>query len=256
MTRALLLLAVVLGSLTIAAAGADADSIGTLQVSATLFKQFGPVDCPAGNPATTVCFADRPSRDDIVSGLGHVTFAPYTLYWDDFGSPCGHVHGQIPVLVAGKGEIDLAFGVTGCWSGDNFPPAAVTVSGGSDRYAGASGSGTLEFHTANITGPLTGSRSVTWSGTLNVPGLTFDTTPPQIAGAKSRVVKTRSARGTRVGYAVSATDATDGALPATCLPRSGTVFRVGRTTVTCTSADSSGNSATARFVVTVKRVRR
>ncbi len=256
MTRALLLLAVVLGSLTVAAARVDADSAGTLQVTATLFKQFGPVDCAAGNPATTVCFADRPFRDDVVSGLGNVTFAPYTFYWDDFGSPCGHVHAQIPILVAGKGEIDLAVAVTGCWTGDNFPPTAVTVSGGSGRYAGASGSGMLEFHTANITGPLTGSRSVTWTGTLNVDGLTFDTTAPQIAGATSRIVKTRLAAGARVRYSVSATDAADGPVPAACSPKSGSVFRPGRTTVTCTSADSSGNSATARFVVTVKRVRR
>jgi hypothetical protein len=256
LTRALLLFTAVLGSLAVAAARADADSVGTLQVNATLFKRFGPVDCPAGTPATTNCFRDVPFRDDVVPGLGNVTFAPYTLYWDNFGSPCGHVHGQIPILVAGKGEIDLAFAVTGCWTGDAFPPAAVTVSGGSGRYAGASGSGTLEFRVASVSGPLSGSRQVTWAGTLNVPGLVFDTTPPQFAGAKSKALKTRSARGKRVGYSVSATDATDGPVPAACVPRSGSVFRVGRTTVTCKSVDGSGNSASARFVITVKRVRR
>jgi hypothetical protein len=238
------------------AARADADTVGTLQVKATLFKRFGPVDCPAGTPATTNCFRDVPFRDDVVAGLGNVTFAPYTLYWDNFGSPCGHVHGQIPILVAGKGEIDLAFAVTGCWTGDAFPPAAVTVSGGRGRYAGASGSGTLEFRVASITGPLSGSRQVTWAGTLNVAGLTFDTTPPQIAGATSKAVKTRSAAGKRVRYGVSATDATDGPVPAACRPKSGSVFPVGRTTVTCTAVDSSGNTATARFPIKVKRVRR
>jgi HYR domain len=255
MTRAFLLVAV-LGSLAVAAARADADSVGTLQVNVTLLKKFGPVDCAAGTPATTNCFSDIPLRGAVVPGLGEVTFAPYTLYWDNFGSPCGHVHAQIPILVTGKGEIDLAVAVTGCWTGDNFPPAAVTVSGGTGRYAGASGSGMLEFHTANITGPLSGNRGVTWTGTVNVPGLTFDTTPPQIAGATSKVVKTRLARGTRVRYSVSATDATDGQVPAACLPKSGNVFRVGRTTVTCTSVDGSGNTATAHFVITVKRVRR
>jgi HYR domain len=114
----------------------------------------------------------------------------------------------------------------------------------------------LVFHTANITGPLAGNRGVTWTGTLNVAGLTFDTTPPQIASAKSKVVKTRLARGKRVRYSVSATDATDGPVPAACLPQSGSVFPVGRTTVTCTAVDSSGNTATARFVIKVKRVRR
>jgi hypothetical protein len=29
---------------------ADADSVGTLQVKATLFKRFGPVACPGRDP--------------------------------------------------------------------------------------------------------------------------------------------------------------------------------------------------------------
>ena len=260
MKRVLLLVAV-LGSLTLAAAradavtGANADSVGTLQVTSTLFIQFDPVDCPAGNLATTQCFHDVPLRGDVVPGLGEVTFAPFTFFWESFQAPCGRVHAQIPILVAGKGEIDLAIAVDGCWSANNFPPATVTVSGGSGRYAGATGSGSLEFHTANFTGPLSGNRSVTWVGTLNVAGLTFDTTPPQITGATSKVVKTKSAAGARVRYSVSATDATDGAVPAACLPKSGTLFRVGRTTVTCSPSDTSGNPATAHFVITIKRVR-
>ena len=233
----------------------DVDSVGTLQVNGTLHKKFSPVDCPAGTPATTVCFSDRPNRDEVVRGLGEVTFAPYTLFWDGFGSPCGSIHAQIPILVAGKGEIDLAPAVSGCWSGDDFPPTPFTISGGSGRYAGASGSGVLNFHTASITGPRTGTRSVSWTGTLNVAGVTFDTTPPQIAGVRSKVVKTRSAAGTRVRYSVSARDATDGPVPAVCLPKSGSVFRVGRTRVTCTPIDTSGNVATARFFITVKRIR-
>jgi HYR domain len=60
----------------------------------------------------------------------------------------------------------------------------------------------------------------------------------------------------RVSYSVTATDATDGTVAATCLPKSGSLFPVGRMTVTCNADDSSGNAMTARFVVTVKRVRR
>jgi HYR domain len=61
------------------------------------------------------------------------------------------------------------------------------------------------------------------------------------------------AAGARVRYRVSARDATDGPVPAVCLPRSGSVFRVGRTSVGCSAVDTSGNAATARFVVTVRR---
>jgi hypothetical protein len=254
MTRALLLVAAVVGLFAGAAARAGADSVGTLQVNMSFLKGFGPIECAAGTPATTQCFHDVPLRGEVVSGLGDVTFAPLTFFWENFGSPCGSVHELIPILVAGKGEIDLAVAASGCWAGDNFPVAAVTVSGGSGRYAGAPGGGTLEFHTAHINGPQSGNRSVTWTGTLNVAGLAFDTTAPQVTGATSKVVKTRLAKGARVSYSVKATDTTDGPLAAACLPKSGSLFPVGRTTVSCNPTDSSGNSTTARLTITVKRV--
>jgi hypothetical protein len=256
MTRALLLFAAALGSLAVASVRADADSVGTFQVNGTFLVKFDRVDCPAGISAATNCFSTVSLRTGVFPGLGDVGPAAYTLFWDDFGSPCPYVHAQIPLLVSGKGEIDLAMAFTACFTADLFPPTEVTVSGGSGRYAGASGSGMLDFHPPNLTGPGSGSRVIAWTGTLNVAGLVFDTTPPQITGATSKVVKTRLAMGARVRYSVSATDATDGAVRAACLPKSGNVFRVGRTTVTCTPVDNSGNTATARFVITVKRVRR
>jgi hypothetical protein len=256
MTRALLLFAASLGALAVAVR-ADGDSVGALQVNGILHTKFNPLDCPAGTPATTNCYATVSLRAELVPGLGEVTTA-YTVFYDDFGSACGRVHAQIPILVAGKGEIDLATRSTGCITPDDvtrFTPFEVTVSGGSGRYAGASGGGLLDYKN-NETGAGSGFNTLTWTGTLNVAGLAFDTTPPQIAGATSKVVKTRLPAGARVRYAVSATDGTDGPVSAACLPKSGSAFRVGRTTVTCTPVDSSGNTATARFVITVKRVRR
>jgi hypothetical protein len=256
MRRAFLLLAAVSVSLAIAATRADADSVDRFQANGTFLVQFERVDCLAGIPATTNCFHNVSLRAGVFPGLGEVGPGAYTLVWDDFGAPCAHVHGQIPLLVAGKGEIDLAMSFTACFVTDLFPPAAVTVTGGTGRYAGASGSGMLTFSPPTLTGPGAGNRVIAWSGTLDVPGLTFDTTPPEIAGATSKAVKTRLRAGVRVRYAVSAGDATDGPLPAACLPKSGSLFPVGRTTVTCSPVDSSGNAARAQFVITVKRVRR
>jgi hypothetical protein len=255
MTRALLLFAAALGSLAIAGTSADADSVGTLQVKGTFKTTFSPVICPPGTPATTNCYPNVSVGPAVVRGLGKMTTV-YTLFYDDFGSACGHVHAEIPILVAGKGEIDLAARSPGCLAPNEVVPLTeVTVSGGSGLYAGASGSGVLSYEN-HERGPGTGSSILTWTGTLNVAGLTFDTTPPQIAGAKSKTAKTRKAAGARVRYSVSATDATDGPVPTTCRPKSGSVFRVGRTTVTCIAVDGSGNTATARFAVTVKRLRR
>jgi len=136
-----------------------------------------------------------------------------------------------------------------------FPPGEATVSGGSGRYAGASGSGVLDYRIRE-TAAGAGTINLTWTGTLNVAGLAFDTTTPHITGATSKTAKTRSAGGARVRYSVSAADARDGAVPVACLPRSGSIFRVGRKTVTCTAVDGSANTATARFVITVKRTHR
>jgi HYR domain len=260
--KAPLLFAAVLVTLAIGATAAvgatrsNMDSIDALQVNSTLFVKFDPADCLPGVPATTVCFQGDMLGRNVIPGLGAVTAGPgYHSIWEGFGSPCGSFHQQIPLLVAGKGEIDLTVATSGCWTSDNFPLATLAVTGGTGTYAGATGAGTLEFHLANINGPLSGNRNITWTGTLKVPGLAFDTTPPVITGATSKVVKTRLAKGARVTYAAKATDATDGILAPACLPKSGSLFAVGRTTVTCDPTDNSGNPATARFVITVKRVR-
>jgi hypothetical protein len=249
---AVLLLGVALGSLAVATA--HADSVGALQVNGTLKITFSSVECPVGTPTTTNCYGFVTVGDGVVPGLGIVT-TRYTFFYDDFGAPCGHVHAQIAFLVGGKGEIDLTTRTAQCLShGEIVQSSDVTVSGGSGKYTGASGGGVLGYRLLE-SGPGTGTGFITWTGTLNVAGLTFDTTPPQIAGATAKAVKTRLAKGARVRYSVSAADATDGPVAAACLPKSGSVLRVGRTTVTCTAVDSSGNTARARFVITVKRGR-
>jgi PKD repeat protein len=57
--------------------------------------------------------------------------------------------------------------------------------------------------------------------------------------------------GTVVGFAVSAIDTCDGAVPVDCIPKSGSYFAVGLTPVTCTATDRSGNRGACNFNVTV-----
>jgi hypothetical protein len=93
----------------------------------------------------------------------------------------------------------------------------------------------------------------TWAGTLTVPGLDFDVTRPLLHGALDRLVRpAKGAKYVRVTYKVTATDEIAGALPASCRPASGSRFPIGRTTVSCSATDTSGNTATGRFTVTVK----
>jgi HYR domain len=90
-------------------------------------------------------------------------------------------------------------------------------------------------------------------GTLSVPGLEFDVSPPVLKGIVSKTVRApRGAKRMRVRYNVSARDEVDGAVRASCRPKSGSRFRIGRTVVNCSATDGSGNMATARFRITVK----
>ena len=78
-----------------------------------------------------------------------------------------------------------------------------------------------------------------------------DTAPPVIQIPPSMSVAATSPDGAVVTYSATATDLVDGAVPAACLPGSGTLFAVGSTQVTCTARDAAGNSASAAFAVTV-----
>ena len=104
--------------------------------------------------------------------------------------------------------------------------------------------------------PSGSSGTDTWTGTLNVPGLEFDLTPPMLNGAVNKTVRARrGSKRARVTYRVTASDAVDGSVPVSCQPRSGSRFKIGRTFVTCSATDTSANATEGRFRVTVKHRR-
>jgi len=83
---------------------------------------------------------------------------------------------------------------------------------------------------------------------LPAPG---DTTPPVIHTPGTITAPATSASGAKVTYSVTATDNVDGNVAVTCTPASGTLFKLGSTTVSCSAADSKGNRSTATFLVMV-----
>lgn len=230
---------------------------GTLDFHADLnMKSLRSASCPPGFPASIECHAR--TGDGIVPGLGRVT-ETYSFNANIAAPECG---GLVKVLaheavfsVAAKGEIHLAVAAAPqCFSADAGLRATqvFSITGGTGIYAGASGSGRVE-RLASFT--EAGAVGVdTWIGTLNVPGLEFDLTPPTLTGATSKSVRIqKSVSRVRVTYSVAARDNTDPSVPVVCKPRPGTRFRVGRTKVHCSATDSSGNQATAAFTITVKR---
>ena len=255
--------------LALATGGADVNAgtsapegaAGTLNLQTVLRLQSQLGDyCPPGVAAS---FCAQRTAQGVVRGLGSVAVA-YT-YIVQFGPPSctadtGRARGSpVRFVVAAKGELHVAL-AEGAQCVDEeaarTQAQAYTVTGGTGIYAGASGSGTVERTLArpSTTGQRIGTE--TWRGTLSVPGLEFDTTPPNLRGAVAKTVRApRRAKRVRVRFSVTARDDVDGAVAASCEPASGSRFRIGRTVVTCSATDTSGNTRTARFTVTVKRRR-
>lgn len=253
-------LALVAGNLLLiptGASGTPTRTLAALQLRATFTDAFYEEPCPAGvpAPAQVECFVF--AGKGVVPGLGKATVTWQLI--DDLtdGLSCQHFKfTTIVVKVAGKGEIDasLTDPKTHCWP---IPPVVAgpfggTVTGGSGSYAGASGNLQVTENLMNEIGGA-GDAIETWVGTLTVPGLDFDLTPPTLHGVHNLTVQARNAARVRVRFTVTAKDAARRAVPVTCTPRSGSLFKRGQTKVTCSATDTNGNTATATFVVTVKR---
>lgn len=245
------------GAGTAAVSGADRAS-GALNLDANLSLHSTIGGCPPP-PGMDECASRKISGP--LPGVG-VVMGAYELPIDLAGPTCSAITGKfashtIRLLVAGKGEVVVAVAEGPCV--DTEPTLtqtqAFTVIGGTGSYVGASGSGTLE---RTLGGPSdTGRRGLErWKGTLSVPGLEFDTTAPTLSGAVAKTVKAKKgAKSARVVFTVSAHDDRDPSVPVACTPDSGSRFALGRTRVSCTASDTSANSATASFAVTVKRAR-
>jgi hypothetical protein len=256
---------VVVGAATTAAvplaASGNKAAIGTLDLRARLsWQSLTTSNCPPGTPPLRSCF--ERTGEGVVRGLGGVTQS-YS-YLADFSGSCPF--GTVKILgyparfaVAGKGEIHLAVAENpDCLTSDDagrIAPQSFTITGGTGTYAGASGSGRVE-RTFSPTGGPRDTGTDTWIGTLAVPGREFDLTAPTIRGASSKTVRApKKANRVRVTFRVTAQDDVDGPLRVPCRPASGSRFKVGRTTVKCSATDTSANTATAVFRVTVRRRR-
>ena len=237
-------------------AGSAADK-GTLRLRAVLPWEGRFIgDCSGTPPGAVFCY--RHAGRGVVPGLGMVSHSyAYPVEQNASGCPAGfyRVRGYTArFTVADKGQLHLAVpGSPQCLSTNvlepTYPPIKIT--GGSGVYAGASGGGTLT-HDARYTS--TGAAGTdTWIGNLIVPGLEFDVTAPVLTGAAGKTVRApKGATRVRVTYTVTARDEVDGVVPVSCRPRSNSSFKIGRTVVTCSATDTSGNTRTAKFGVTVK----
>ena len=258
--RPALLLAVLAAATLVASASASARSdhpshaAGYVSLDGATFADFPSQlgSCPNGYSVDCFQFVDQAA----IPGLGYVT-EEHVVAVDQSSPDCVLVRFTPAVLtVAHRGTLDATFDDPAC----NSLPSTFTITGGTGVFAGASGGGEFSPQFAGEADSLEDSiiegywYADQWTASIYVSNYSADTTPPVLTGAHSRVVLVGPrVRRARVHYTVTAKDDRDGTVPVTCKPKSGSVFKLGRTKVTCTSSDFSANTTTGRFTVTVKR---
>ncbi len=89
-------------------------------------------------------------------------------------------------------------------------------------------------------------------GSMDFDIVVEDTTVPVVAVPADITEEAISSSGATVIFAVSADDLVDGAIAPVCDASSGDTFPLGTTTVTCDATDSSGNTGSDSFDVTVE----
>jgi hypothetical protein len=80
----------------------------------------------------------------------------------------------------------------------------------------------------------------------------IEATPPVLSLPANITTDALGPAGAPVSFTATALDAVDGPRPVACAPASGAMFAIGTTTVSCSSSDTHGNTATGTFTVHVR----
>jgi HYR domain len=88
------------------------------------------------------------------------------------------------------------------------------------------------------------------------PALADPPPPPALDLPDAVTAEPHDETGANVAFTASATDWKGRPVPVTCQPRSGSLFRLGQTRVSCTAVDRRESSTTGSFPVTVEHLYR
>ena len=186
---------------------------------------------PVGETTVTCTASD--SRGNVGTGTGTVTVTDTTPPVVTVPSSTTEATGPAGAAVSFTATaVDLVDG--------NLTPTCVPASGS-----------TFPLAATTVTCTAVDSHGNTGTGTGVVT--VVDTTPPVISNMPADITVTAtSPSGAVVTWpSPTAMDIVDLSVPVTCVPASGTVFRIGNTLVTCSASDTRGNSSSASFTVTV-----
>ncbi|MGI0060995.1 MAG: beta strand repeat-containing protein [Nitrosotalea sp.] len=146
---------------------------------------------------------------------------------------------------------DINAKATGTLTPVTFSPTATDIVDGTDPVTCNPISGStfqLGASTVNCSSTDAHHNIATASFTVTVA----ETTAPSITLPADIVQEATGPAGNTVTFTATATDIVDGTDPVTCTTVSGSTFPLGSTTVTCTSSNNAGNTATGTFHVIIQ----
>ena len=232
-----------------AEATSPAGAVVTLSGAGSLDQDYDPLDFawhgPFGSVAgptldVTLPIGTTTVTLDVTDPYGAMSSTSLDIVVQDTTAPVISVPAGVTVEATGPTGAIALFDVTALDKADGSTLVDCQPASGS---LFAPGSTTVSCSASDASG---NSASASFQVTVE------DTTPPVLT-VSSPVPGTVVGSGAIVTFTASALDLVDvdPAPTVTCDPASGTVFSSGSTPVTCSSTDSSGNTATSQFVVTV-----
>lgn len=190
---------------------------------------------PANQTVTTVACS-------TVDSAGNSASASFKVTVEDSTAPHIHVPGSHAVEAAGPSGAVANYGPIATSDAVDGPGAASCVLASGSLFP--LGTTTVECTAVDARG--NGSQA-------GFPVVVHDLTPPVFGPAPDVLAEAQSASGAVVDYDVpAAVDLVDGPVAVACLPAPGGTFGLGSTTVTCSAADGSGNTAQVQFDVVVE----
>jgi len=222
-----------------------ADTTGTAQVSfdvqATDNSGATPtIECTPASPAV-FSFGTTPVNCTATDGSGNVAATMFDVTVEDNTAPLVMIDGVPPLDVTI--EAGSPFMSPSAIAIDNVDgPVAVSLTGAVDTDT--PGLYVLTYSAMDSSGNI---------GSAILSVTVQDSEAPTLSDVPADfTVAAVNTSGATVTYSEpTATDNSDQPLSLTCTPASDTLFPLGATAVTCTATDSSGNSASASFTVTV-----
>ncbi|MEW6401646.1 MAG: HYR domain-containing protein [Chloroflexota bacterium] len=134
-------------------------------------------------------------------------------------------------------SVTVTFSGNDTFSGIDFCDASVVLS---SEAAAQAASGTCTDRAGHVSPPVTASN------------INIDMTAPVLSLPGDFILEAASSAGFPLFYTATVTDNLDGSVGVNCLPASGSTFGIGTTTVSCSSTDQAGNTASGSFTVTVR----